>query len=49
MSRVGNCSSPVDDAEHTLFVCAKWKVARELVGRAVGAELTPNTMISVML
>ena len=36
-------------AEHTLFVCARWGVAREAVGRAVGAELTPDTMVSLML
>ena len=23
------CGSPVDDAEHTLFACDKWSVARE--------------------
>ena len=43
------CSSPVDDAEHTLFVCAKWGAARETVGRAVGVEFTPATLVPVML
>ena len=39
---------PVDNAEHALFVCAKWGVAREALGQAVGAELTPDTMVSLM-
>ena len=34
------CDFPVDNAEHALFVCAKWGVAREARGQAVGAELT---------
>ena len=43
------CDSPVDNAEHALFVCAKWGAAREALGQAVGAELTPDTMVSLML
>ena len=43
------CGSLVDNAEHTLFFCARWGVAREAVGREVGAQLTPNTMVSLML
>ena len=43
------CDFPVDNAEHALFVCAKWGVAREALGQAVGAELTPDTMVSLML
>ena len=39
----------MDNAEHTLFVCAKWSEAREAVGRAVGAQLTSDTMVSLML
>ena len=39
----------MDNAEHTLFVCARWGAEREAVGRAVGAQLTPDTMISLML
>ena len=39
----------MDNAEHTLFVCARWDIAREAVGRAVGAKLTPDTMVSLML
>ena len=27
------CETPVDNAEHALFVCAKWGVAREAIGR----------------
>ena len=42
------CDSPVDNAEHALFVCAKWGMARVAVGQAVGAELTPDTMVSLM-
>ena len=40
---------PVDNAEHALFDCAKWGVAREALGQAVGAELTPDSMVSLML
>ena len=43
------CGSPVDDAEHTLFVCNRWAGAREAVGRKVSAELTPDTMAPLML
>ena len=43
------CDFPVDNTEHTLFVCAKWGAAREALGQAVGAELTPDTMIPLML
>ena len=39
------CSSPVDDAEHTIFVCARWGATREAVSRVVGAELTPDTTV----
>ena len=43
------CDFLVDTAEHALFVCAKWGVAREALGQAVGAELTPDTMVPLML
>ena len=39
----------MDNAEHILFVCARWGVAREYVGWGVGAQLTPDTMVSLML
>ena len=39
----------MDYAEHTLFVCARWGVTREAVGRAMSAQLTPDTMVSFML
>ena len=39
----------VVNAEHTLFVCARWGAEREADGRAVGAQLTPDTMVSLML
>ena len=32
----------------TLFVCAKWGVAREALVQAVGAELTPDTLVFLM-
>ena len=44
-----HCDSPVDNAEHALFVCAKWVAAREALDQAVGAELTPDTMVPLML
>ena len=43
------CDFPLDNAEHALFVCAKWGVAREVLGQAVGSELTPDTMVPLML
>ena len=39
----------MENAEHTLFVCARWGAEREAVGRAVGAQLTLNTMVSLLL
>ena len=39
----------VENAEHTLFVCARWGPERVAVGRAVGAQLTPDTTVSFML
>ena len=39
----------MDNAEHTIFFCARWDVSREAVGLAVGAQLTPDTMVSLML
>ena len=39
----------MNNAEHAFFVCAKWGAAREALGQAVGAELTPVTMVSLML
>ena len=43
------CGSLVDNAEHTLLFYARWGVAREAVGREVGAQLTPVMMVSLML
>ena len=44
------CKSPVDDAEHTLFACASWSAARKAAGgQVVGARLTPDTMIPLIL
>ena len=43
------CDFPVDNAEHEIFVCAKWGVARKALGQAVGSELTPDTMVPLML
>ena len=45
----GYCGSLVENADHTLFVCARWGVERETVGRAVGAQLTPDTIVPPML
>ena len=39
----------IDNAKHTLLLCARWGVARKAVGQAVGAQLTPDTMVSLML
>ena len=39
----------MDNAEHVLFVCVKWGAAREALVQAVGAELSPDTMVSLML
>ena len=39
----------MENAEHSLFVCARWGPEREAVGRAVGAQLTPDTVVSLML
>ena len=39
----------MDNAENALFLCAKWGVAREALGQAVSSELTPDTIVSLML
>ena len=39
----------MENAENTLFVCARWGAGRKAVGRAVGAQLTFDTMVSLML
>ena len=39
----------MENTEHTLFVCARWGAERETVGRVVGAQLTPDTIVSLML
>ena len=43
------CDFPVDNAKNAHFDCAKWGAAREALGQAVGAEPTPDTMVSQML
>ena len=43
------CDFPVDNAEHALFVCAKLGVASEALGQTASAELTPDTMVPLML
>ena len=43
------CDSPADNAEHALFMCAKWGATREALGQAVGADLTHETMVPVIL
>ena len=43
------CGSLVDNEEHTPFVCARWGEAREAVCRAVGAQLTLNAMVPLMI
>ena len=45
----GYCGFPVEDAEHIFFVCDKWRVAKGFVGRAVSAELIPDTMVPLIL
>ena len=39
----------MENAEHTLFVCARWGAERKTVGRAVVAQLTADTMVFLML
>ena len=40
---------PCGNAEHALFVCARWGVAREAVSRVGRAQFTPDSMVSLML
>ena len=42
------CGSLVENAEHNFF-CARWGAEREAVSRTVGTQLTPGTMVSLML
>ena len=39
----------MDNAEHTLFICARWGLATEEVSRAVGIQLTSDTIVSLMV
>ena len=41
--------SRVDDMEHTLFIRDRWGAARGPVYRAMCCELTPDTMVPLML
>ena len=49
MSRVATADPLWKIHKHALFVCARWDAEREAVGRAVGAQLTPDTMVTLML
>ena len=48
MSRVAT-AVPLWKMQSTHSVCARWGAERKAVGRAVGAHLTPDTMVSLML
>ena len=39
----------MSDTEHTLLFSVRLGIARENVGRAVSAELTPDTMVRLIL
>ena len=39
----------MENVEHTVFVCDRWGAEKEAVGPAVGAQLTPDKMVSLML
>ena len=43
------CGSLVENADHTLFVCARCGAEMGADSRAVVAQLTPDTMVSLML
>ena len=43
------CGSLADDAEHAIFVCARWGVAREAVCQPLGVYPTLDTMVPPML
>ena len=43
------CGSLVENVEHTLFVCARWGAEREAVDLSMGAQLTPDTLVPLML
>ena len=43
------CDFPVNNAKNALFVCAKWGMARETHSQEVGADLTTDTMVPLML
>ena len=44
-----HCDWPLDDAHHTFFHCRKWSVEREALERALGATITPDTIVGLML
>jgi len=38
-----------DSANHTIFACARWEEARRTTEQSVGAQLTPENIVAVML
>lgn len=43
------CKYPVDDAEHTIFFCNKWKEERKALCDEIGDCITVGNMVSLML
>ena len=43
------CESEMDDAEHTLFHCHKWREPRECLQQELGRRLRPSNMVCMML
>ncbi|XP_015368634.1 PREDICTED: uncharacterized protein LOC107165079 [Diuraphis noxia] len=44
-----SCGDPEDDAEHTFFRCGRWAGKLRELEATVGEDVTPETVISIML
>ena len=44
-----HCDWSLDDAQHTFFHCRKWSIEREALESELGAIITPDTIVELML
>jgi hypothetical protein len=44
-----SCGDPEDDAEHTFFRCGRWANKCRVLEATVGEDVTPETIIPIML
>lgn len=44
-----DCQGPVDDAEHVLFVCGRWRKQRRALEVELREDLSPDNIVPTML